>query len=81
MLATVRACVCMCVNTSQAVAGRELPRHWCCRLETCSTILSATSEPSVNMTYIYRGSLCAKEAPLNGRKKTQSGGLKIPTSV
>lgn len=52
-----RLCVSMC-----------LP-WWCrCRLETRSSILSATSDAPAHMTYIHRGALCARDASLNKQK-------------
>lgn len=63
-------CVRLCTQAKPLQMG--LPWYWYCCLETCSTILSATSEPTVYMTYIRCGALCARKASLN-EKKTQCG--------
>ncbi len=59
-------CVHLCTQAKPLQRG--LPWYWYCRLETCSTILSATSEPTVYMTYIHCGALCARKASLNEKK-------------
>lgn len=49
-----------------------LPRCCWCRLETRSSILSATSDAPAHMTYIHRGALCARDASLNKQKTAKN---------